>query len=227
MQFFTFPTILLFRTHSATVKKHGVAEGIATNCLQLFLRQSVTMSLSIQTKLVNAELLRYFIEDLQYLQHLANLRDYFFLQDGEFGRNITEGLFEKLYDVNFPTDLINFRTLQVLVHEALNSSSKLQENTGCLSFKINNLPSRFDLGDLNVLDCLSLSYRVVWPLNVLLPSDTVGKYDEVFKYLLKLHRVSWVQKKTFEVCIQKLESVNVCYCCNQKIFAVFKWYIVV
>lgn len=174
-------------------------KNIRINCLHLFLQQSVSVPLLIQTRLVNSELLKYFIKDLQYLKHLNSLRDYFFLQDGEFGRNITEGLFEKLYDVNFPIDLINFKTLQLLVHKALNSSSKCQANSDRLSFKINNLPKTFDLGNLNVLDCLSLSYKIEWPLNVLLPSDTLAKYDEVFKYLLKLHRVSWVQKKIFQV----------------------------
>lgn len=177
------------------------AERVRTNCLHLFLQQGVAIPLAVHTKLVNQELLKYFVNDLHYLKHLMSLRNYFFLQDGEFGRNITEGLFEKLYDVNFPIELINCRTLQFLVHKALNSSSKCQ-NSDCLSFKINNLPKRFNLGDLNVLDCLSLSYKIDWPLNILLPFDTIEKYEEVFKYLLKLHRVSWVQKKIFEVSSQ-------------------------
>jgi hypothetical protein len=29
--------------------------------------------------------------------------------------------------------------------------------------------------------------------------DTIAKYDEVFKYLLKLNRISWVLKKIFLV----------------------------
>lgn len=176
-------------------------KSIQPNCLHLFLQQSVSLPLTVQTKLINQELLKFFINDLQYLKHLMSLRDYFLLQDGEFGRNITEGLFEKLYDVNFPVELINCRTLQFLVHKALNSSSKCQNNSDCLSFEINNLPKSFNLGDLKVLDCLSLSYKVDWPLNIILPADTIKKYDEVFKYLLQLHRVSWVQKKTFEVVI--------------------------
>lgn len=186
------------------------AENIKTNCLHLFLQQSVAIPLAVQTKLINQELLKFLVNDLQYLKHLLSLRDYFFLQDGEFGRNITEGLFEKLYDVNFPVELINCRTLQILVHKALNSSSKCQENSDCLSFKINTLPKRFDLGDLNVLDCLSLSYKVDWPLNILLPADTIAKYDEVFKYLLKLNRVSWVQKKIFEVSLKLMFLLLVC-----------------
>ncbi|KAJ8949056.1 hypothetical protein NQ318_016958 [Aromia moschata] len=173
------------------------AAGVSTNCLKLFLHESIQIPLMTQTELVNNELLRYFIDDLNYLQHLTSLRDYFFLQDGEFGRNITENLFEKLYDANFPVELINCRTLQDLVFGALDMSSKNQGNSNCLSFKINSLPKCFDLGDPDVLDCLSLTYKVKWPLNILLPTDTIGKYDEVFKYLLKLNRVSWALKKIF------------------------------
>ncbi|RZB39557.1 gamma-tubulin complex component 6, partial [Asbolus verrucosus] len=173
------------------------ASGLSTNCLKLFLHESISIPLATQTKLVDNELLKYFVNDLQYLKHLNSLRDYFFLQDGEFGRNITENLFEKLYDVHFPIELINCRTLQNLVFGALQMSSKFQENSTCLSFKINSLPKRFHLGDPDVLDCLSLTYKVKWPLNILLPADTIGKYDEVFKYLLKLNRISWVLKKIF------------------------------
>jgi hypothetical protein len=175
------------------------ASGLSTNCLKLFLHESVSIPLATQTKLVDNELLSYFVDDLHCFRHLNSLRDYFFLQDGEFGRNITENLFEKLYDVHFPIELINCRTLQNLVFGALQMSSRFQENSSSLSFKINSLPKRFHLGDPDVLDCLSLTYKVKWPLNILLPVDTIAKYDEVFKYLLKLNRISWVLKKIFLV----------------------------
>ncbi|KAJ8967629.1 hypothetical protein NQ314_002748 [Rhamnusium bicolor] len=135
------------------------AAGVSTNCLKLFLYECVQIPLIAQTKLVNNELLRHFISNLNYFQHLTSLRDYFFLQDGEFGRNIMENLFSKLYDANFPVELINCRTLQDLVFGALDMSSKHQDNSHCLSFKINSLPKCFDLGDPDVLDCLSLTYK--------------------------------------------------------------------
>lgn len=174
-------------------------KNISMNCLKFYLSKSICIPVMTQLKLVNNELLRYFVEDLNYLNHLNSLRNYFFLLNGEFGRNITEGLFEKLYDVNFPTDLINCRTLQNIVYSGLDYSCRFQENSNCLSFKINDLPKRFDLCDPNVLDCLSLTYKVNWPLNILLPTETIRKYDKIFNYLLKLHRVSWVLKKLFQV----------------------------
>ncbi|XP_030757168.1 LOW QUALITY PROTEIN: gamma-tubulin complex component 6-like [Sitophilus oryzae] len=173
------------------------AKTVTKNCLKLLLHESVSIPLLTQLKLANNEILKYFIEELKYLKHLESLRSYFFLQDGEFGRNITENLFEKLYNANFPLELINCRTLQHLVFSALDNSSRFQENSNYLSFKINSLPKCFDLGDPDVLDCLSLTYKVKWPLNILLPSDTVSKYDQVFKFLVKLNRVSWVLKKIF------------------------------
>ncbi|XP_066246268.1 gamma-tubulin complex component 6 [Euwallacea similis] len=173
------------------------AQGISKNSLKLFLHESVSIPVLTQLKLANNEILKYFINELHYLKHLDSLRDYFFLQDGEFARNITESLFEKLYSVNFPLDLINCRSLQSLVFSALDNSSKFQDNSNHLTFKINTLPKCFDLGDPDVLDCLSLAYKVQWPLNILLPSEAISKYDQVFKFLIKLNRISWVLKKIF------------------------------
>ncbi|KAF7285504.1 hypothetical protein GWI33_010602 [Rhynchophorus ferrugineus] len=188
-----------FRSYSKFSKRvtRDEASSVSKNCLKLLLHESVSIPLLTQLRLANNEILRYFVDELNYLKHLDSLRSYFFLQDGEFGRNITENLFEKLYNANFPLELINCRTLQNLVFSALDNSSKYQENSKYLSFKVNSLPKCFDLGDPDVLDCLSLTYKVKWPLNILLPSDAVSKYDQVFKFLVKLNRVSWVLKKIF------------------------------
>lgn len=177
------------------------AAAISSNCLRFFLLESIKMPLATQTKLVNDGILEYFINDLGYINHLNNLRDYFFLQDGEFGRIITDNLFTKLYEANCPADLINCRTLQNLMLGALDMCSKNQERCTRLSFEMNSSPKTFDLGSPNVLDCLSLTYKVEWPLNILLPTSTIEKYDEVFKYLLKLNRMAWVLKKIFLVSI--------------------------
>ncbi|KAK5641064.1 hypothetical protein RI129_009611 [Pyrocoelia pectoralis] len=187
------------------------AKAVSSNCLKLYLQQSIMFPLGVQLKLVTNELLKFFINEQGYLKHLASLRNYFFLLDGEFGRNITENLFIRLYDVNFPIDLVNVHTLTVLVYKALDYSTKLQSNSQFLSFRINDLPQVFDLGDPDVFDCISLTYKTSWPLNILLPSDTIAKYDEVFKFLLKLHRISWVLQNVFQdlkTLLKETESRN-------------------
>lgn len=184
-------------------------ENIRPMCLKMFLSQSLSHSLMVQTKLVSSELLSYFVEDLRYLQHLKNLKNYFFLQDGEFGKTITDILFQKLYSVKFPIELINFRVLSYIIHNALEDSSKT-EGVDSLSFKINCLPDCFNLCDVDVLNCLSLTYKVDWPLNILLPCDAIAKYNDVFKFLLKINRMNWILKKMFMVSLgnQKCWSIS-------------------
>lgn len=173
-----------------------------SNCnLKLLLYQSVQMPLEAQIKLVNGEILKYFINDQHFFSHLHSLRCYYFLLDGEFGRNITEGLFNKLYEAKNPADLLNCRSLQLIINRALYASSKMHENAERLSFIVQNVPKTFDLSNADVLECLSLSYRINWPLNILLPCDTIEKYDIVFKYLLKLHYMSWILQKVCKVCL--------------------------
>ncbi|KAL3274680.1 hypothetical protein HHI36_016059 [Cryptolaemus montrouzieri] len=170
-------------------------KNIKPMCLKMFLSKSLSYSLAVQSKLVSSELLSYFINDLKYLQHLKNLKNYFFLQDGEFGISMTETLFHKLYTVKFPVELINCRVLSYVIHGALEDTKRHDVNN--LSFKINALPDSFNLGDVDVLNCLSLTYRIDWPLNILLPSDAIGKYNEVFRFLLKINRMHWILKKLF------------------------------
>ncbi|CAH1993487.1 unnamed protein product [Acanthoscelides obtectus] len=174
-----------------------VARCISTNCLSLVLEESIHIPLVAQTKAVNNELLRYFIHDLKYLDHLHSLRDYFFQLDCEFGRNVTDTLFTKLYESSVPSDVISCRMLKELLYRACDVSGKNQDNSQRLSFRMTGMPKRLDLGDPNVLDFISLTYKIQWPLNILLPADTISKYDEIFKFLLKLHRASWVLKKIF------------------------------
>ncbi|KAK9887922.1 hypothetical protein WA026_000224 [Henosepilachna vigintioctopunctata] len=171
-------------------------KNIKPMCLKMFLSESLSYSLATQSRLVSSELLKYFLIDLKYLQHLKNLKYYFFLQDGEFGRTVTETLFQKLYNVKFPMQLMNCRVLSYIIHAALEDTGRSVglEN---LSFKINSVPDTFNLGDVDVLSCLSLTYKVDWPLNILLPCDAVAKYNDVFKFLLKIYRMNWILKKMF------------------------------
>ncbi|XP_044759477.1 gamma-tubulin complex component 6 [Coccinella septempunctata] len=191
------PNIHLDKAHFSKVVSVEDVENIKPMCLKMFLGQSLSYSLVVQSKLVSSELLNYFVEDLRYLQHLRNLRNYFFLQDGEFGKTITDILFQKLYSVKFPIELINCRVLSYIIHGSLDDSNKT-EGIDNLSFKINSLPDCFNLCDVDVLNCLSLTYKVEWPLNILLPKDAVAKYNDVFKFLLKIKRMNWILKKMFK-----------------------------
>lgn len=163
------------------------------------LHQSVLIPLTIQMKLVNDALLKYYIKDLGLLSHLNSLRNFFFLLDGEFGHNLTDALFIHLNKISRPEDLLNSRSLNYILAKALESSIKGNEINGSrLSFSIKFMPKHIQNSSPEVLSCLSLQYKVTWPLNILISEELLLKYDKIFEYLLKIRRVSWVLDQDFQ-----------------------------
>lgn len=188
--------VLMNRTFSkiTSLSLNDIKE-INESQIQSYIEQSIKVLLSVQYRFVNNEFMRYYVEELKYLQLLKTLKNYFFLMDGEFCRNLTESLFEKIYEINNPSELLNISTLQLI----LQSSYNYDEVSDNLSFKINRIPKRFDLRDPNLLKCFSLTYKVNWPLNILLPIDAIEKYNEIFHFLMKLQRITWILKRVFMV----------------------------
>ncbi|KPJ06546.1 Gamma-tubulin complex component 6 [Papilio machaon] len=166
-----------------------------TACLQ----RSVMLPLTYQLEVVNNSILTHFLVNLDMYEHLRSLKDYFFLMDGEFSRSICHNLFTKLTKTLNPQELLNFATLHNILDKALGSSishvHKFSEN---LSFTIAESPLSFQHSSPDVLQCLSLTYSVSWPLNIILSQEALLRYAKVFQFLVKMRRVFWVLSEDFE-----------------------------
>ncbi|XP_041981150.1 gamma-tubulin complex component 6 isoform X2 [Aricia agestis] len=166
-----------------------------TACLQ----RSVMLPLTYQLEVVNNSILTYFLINLDMYEHLKSLKDYFFLMDGEFSRSICHNLFSKLTKTVNPQELLNFATLHNILDKALGSSilhiHKFSEN---LSFTISDSPLSFQHSSPDVLQCLSLTYSVSWPLNIILSQEALARYAKVFQFLIKMRRISWVLSEDFQ-----------------------------
>ncbi|XP_050668797.1 gamma-tubulin complex component 6 [Leptidea sinapis] len=166
-----------------------------TACLQ----RSVMLPLTYQLEVVNNSIVTYFLVDLDMYDHLRSLKDYFFLMDGEFSRSICHNLFAKLTQTLNPQELLNFSTLHNILDKALGSSishvHKFSEN---LSFSISESPLSFQHSSPDVLQCLSLTYSVNWPLNIILSQEALSRYAKVFQFLIKMRRIFWVLSEDFQ-----------------------------
>lgn len=173
---------------------------LSSGNLAYFLEQSFTIPLQVYSNLLNNEILKIFFHDLDVLSHFECFRNYYFMMDGEFASIICDGLFNKLKTVQKPNDLLSSYALQSILENALqsshNSTNKYAEN---LSFYIPTIPDKFDLSSPNVLSELHLSYKVEWPLNLLLSNEAIDHYDKVFQHLLKLRRLTWLLDECFNV----------------------------
>ncbi|CAH0625412.1 unnamed protein product [Chrysodeixis includens] len=178
-------------------QKKITCDNIAT--LTACLQRSVMLPLTYQLEVVNNSILTYFLVNLDMYEHLRSLKDYFFLMDGEFSRSICHNLFAKLVKTLNPQELLNFATLHNILDKALGSSishvHKFSEN---LSFTITESPLSFQHSSPDVLQCLSLTYSVSWPLNIILSQEALLRYAKVFQFLIKMRRIFWVLGEDFE-----------------------------
>ncbi|KAL0828859.1 hypothetical protein ABMA28_003768 [Loxostege sticticalis] len=188
----------IFASHFEEEKDVKITnDNIAT--LTACLQRSVMLPLTYQLEVVNNSILTYFLVNLDMYEHLRSLKDYFFLMDGEFSRSICHNLFSKLTKTLNPQELLNFATLHNILDKALGSSishvHKFSEN---LSFTITESPLSFQHSSPDVLQCLSLTYAVRWPLNIILSQEALLRYAKVFQFLVKMRRIFWVLGEDFE-----------------------------
>lgn len=173
-----------------------------------FLRLSIVIPLEAHMSLLNGEIMKMFLEDLDILGHWQSLRKYFLLMDGEFGSQIGDGLIERLEGGIRPGELLNFYTLHAILDTALGFSvAGRDKNSGRLSFTVNSVPGKFDLLSPNVLEDLRLSYRVEWPVNLILSPETLQQYASIFQYLLKVRRMGWILENVFQH-LKELSRLN-------------------
>lgn len=173
-------------------------ESIDSMSLTQQLQLSLTIPLKTYMEVLNNEVLKIYIVDLDILSHFKSLFNYFFLMDGEFGSNICNGLLRKLESGAKPNELLNYQTLHRVLENALGSSVYSNDpNADCLSFIVQSIPEQFDLASSKVLHMLSLSYKVSWPLNLILNPETLEQYSKIFKYLITLKRVKWIMDEVW------------------------------
>uniref|UniRef100_A0A182IJ56 Gamma-tubulin complex component 6 n=1 Tax=Anopheles atroparvus TaxID=41427 RepID=A0A182IJ56_ANOAO len=165
-----------------------------------FLQYSLVIPLKAHMEIVNNEILKMYLYDLDILAHFESLRNYFLLMDGEFSAHICDSLFFQLESVRSPEELLNYQTLHSILDGALYSSNAGKDrNADRISFIVCQIPEKFDFYTPNVFSMLNLSYRVEWPLNLILTPETIEQYTNVFKYLVKVRRVSYVLEDSFQL----------------------------
>uniref|UniRef100_A0A1I8P730 Gamma-tubulin complex component 6 n=2 Tax=Stomoxys calcitrans TaxID=35570 RepID=A0A1I8P730_STOCA len=171
-----------------------------TEFLTEFLQKSVVTPMGTHLELVNNEVMRMFLVDLKVLDHFRSLRNYFFMMDGEFGSIICDGIIGKLEDGAKPQKLLNYQILHSILDTALGSSiTGKNKNAENLSFIVNDVPEKFELSSPDVLNNLSLSYCINWPLNLILNPETLEQYANIFKYLVRVRRISWILEKAYQI----------------------------
>ncbi|CAG9804580.1 unnamed protein product [Chironomus riparius] len=170
-----------------------------TIALSQYLQMSLTLPLNAYMEILNNETLKMYIKDLDILSHFKSLRNYFLLMNGEFCSCISHDMFSKIENGMKPAELLNYQSLHMILDHALSNSRYYDPNTEYLSFIVQNIPEKFEMNSPSILNMLTLSYQLEWPLSLILNPETMDKYRAIFNYLIKLKRITWILEQCFQI----------------------------
>ncbi|XP_034482926.1 uncharacterized protein LOC117788304 [Drosophila innubila] len=170
--------------------------------IKRYVQQSIMVPLKTHLSLLRNEVLRIF-DDLDIYEHFCQLRNYFFLLDGEFGTVLIGGILERIESGMDPRALRKKGTLDAILNNAL--GHKVAEGSDAAAFFVENLnlncanaPESFDLMDINALSIFTLHSKIDWPLNLVISVETMAKYTQIFSHLLKLRHVSFMLERAYQ-----------------------------
>lgn len=192
-----------YSSQSSSLVSYEHIKNTNTMALSRFFQLSLMVPVNAYMDILNNETLKMFILDLDILSHFKSLRNYYLMMNGEFGSSICHLLFSKLESGVRPAELLNFQSLHMILDHAL-SQTRHDPNIEKLSFIVQNIPENFELHSPAVLNMLTMSYKLEWPLNLILNPETMDQYKAIFNYLLRLKRISWV----LEDCFQTLKEMH-------------------
>lgn len=170
----------------------GLDGGLCRLPLEVVLRRSLLPPLTAQMKLLNRVCVSYFVTELRLYDHLEALVNYYCFQDGEFGQALCDAICHELKSPKCsPVEFLNPRTLNLVLAHALSSSLHGDcPEASNLTLDARRIPSVILPGQ-NILSCLSMNYKVQWPLNVVITKACLLRYNRIFSFLLGLRRAMW------------------------------------
>ncbi|CAN7939232.1 unnamed protein product [Ixodes hexagonus] len=160
--------------------------------LDVVLKRSLLPPLTAQIRLVDRACVTFLVKDLGLYAHLEALSNFFCFQDGEFGQAFCDAVCQRLgKPLRSPVDFLNPATLNSILLHALQSSLRGDTpEASNLSLDAKRVPLVIAPGQ-NILSCLVLKYKVDWPLNIIITSPCLLRYNKIFGFLLYIRRAQW------------------------------------
>ncbi|XP_068143040.1 uncharacterized protein Grip163 [Drosophila tropicalis] len=163
-------------------------------CLQM----SIMIPLNTHLSLLRSEIFRIF-KDLRIYDHFRQLRNYFFLLDGQFSMLLAQGILGHINKGLESHRLCQRGILDGILNNAINAGgtdeTAISQN---LSFSCLEVPEGRDLMPLDILSMLTLETKIDWPLNLVISSETIRKYGEIFRHFFKLRQIDYVLQCSYE-----------------------------
>jgi len=150
--------------------------------IQLLLAQSLHPVIIERYDKASALLLELFKHEENLFYHISVMKDFFLAQAGGTMYEFYSEVFEKIKRKDFH----DMAFLNIVLQDALQSQHP--QLMGSLTI----VESNISINTYSTkLDGLELRYEVPWPITIIVNDDIQARYNEIFKFLLKVKRAIW------------------------------------
>lgn len=171
--------------------------------LEEILNRILYKPVQVELGLINKCLINHFLFDLNLEEHLKALRQYLLFENGTFAQKFVDEILEKISFKDFDYLALDEKSFDceslispIYISEAFSktcSQIKSCKYIDNLSIRINksksNLNPQMISSSTNLLHFLSmieLSYKLVWPLNLIIDETSLISYNLIFGFLLQI-----------------------------------------
>ena len=137
----------------------------------------------VHTDRACSRLVYLFKNSLSLSKHFMYLRQTFFMEAGDLISEFYTPMFDKI-DAKMDFDS---QSLNVLLHDCLSRRFPSEE--------IEKFHIDIDINVKIPLESVKLSYDVSWPMNIILHTESLTKYNRVFIFLLSVKQALWALLK--------------------------------
>ncbi|KAI8142830.1 Spc98 family-domain-containing protein [Fennellomyces sp. T-0311] len=182
--------------------------------------QSVRQPLAIWCPLVNESAMKLFTQKFHIQAHFELIRRFFLFGDDRFSSGIVDALFNSSQGVmglrlhgsyRWPphTSDLNMALRAVLLEGLAHMPSQIkghictghedQDIDDLITFGVREGDSQWrDPRKIDALNFLYVSYRVPYPLDIIITGRTLDKYNRMFTFLLQVHRINVATKHIYQ-----------------------------
>ncbi|KOX79233.1 Gamma-tubulin complex component 6 [Melipona quadrifasciata] len=108
-------------------------------------------------------------------------------------------------------EIIDHISLQAYLEKSIRIPLNVQSrliNDAIRNLSATDTPAQLHISDPAALDCLTLNYKINWPLNIIFDETVMQQYRKVFKFLITSGRVSWVLQEDFNIMKRERKAIT-------------------
>ncbi|XP_008155098.2 gamma-tubulin complex component 5 [Eptesicus fuscus] len=157
------------------------SESVTCQTFELTLRSCLYPHIDKQYLDCCGDLMQTLKTDYRLVEYLQAMRNFFLMEGGDTMYDFYTSIFDKIREKE---TWQNVSFLNVQLQEAV--GQRYPEDSSRLSISFENVDTTKKKLPVNILDGLTLSYKVPWPVDIVISSECQKIYNQVFLLLLQI-----------------------------------------